>query len=240
MYRRACECCFQIRNVWVCPSNFFVHTHTLFKYMWHILTPLCTNIRTHTVSHQLNKYRATVKVLCIRWSALPHHQHDYQLHTAVSRQHPRAVSGHDNFTSMHHGRSPFSLSVSRTHTLPPPYAARSKSSSYWTSLIVSPPDLPDILCLPSSPPSLYSPRTNLALGCLFSCLSCSNYSNCAWRGAALTHAWPDGCHIKSSTLIRRSLAPDKKWYLENEKPKTCCNWFDEDCGFFVWSGTLCV
>lgn len=69
-----------------------------------------------------------------------------------------------------------SLPFSRTHWLPPPSAARSKSSSYWTSVIVLLPDLSDILPTTSCTP----PGTNLALGRLSSRLSC-NYSNCFWR-----------------------------------------------------------
>lgn len=101
----------------------------------------------------------TAMVVCVRCSALPHHQYDHQLDTVVSHQDPPAVNGHDNCISMRRSHRTLcrSLSVSRTHTHtatpppPPPYTARSKSSSYWTSVMVSPPDLSDILCLPSLP-----------------------------------------------------------------------------------------
>lgn len=61
-------------------------------------------------------------------------------------------------------------------------------------------------------PLLYSPQTYLALGCQFSCLSSSNYSKCAWRGATLTHAFRSYQVIKLKAVTEFQL----KWYLENK------------------------
>lgn len=136
-------------------------------------------------------------------------------------------------------RSPFHFLFPVHTPCPLPYAACAKSSSYWTALILSLPDLPDILCLPSSPLSCTPPGTNLALGCLFGCLSCSNYSNCAWRGAVLTCAWPNAYHTKSSTFDKTTGDLRAKSSAEQMKTKACCNWFNED-GVCVFSGALCV
>lgn len=123
----------------------------------------------------------TATVLCGRCSVLPHHQYDYQLDTVVSHQYPPAVNGHDNCISMrrsHRTLSRFSFCFPHTHTHThtpppptPPYTARSKSSSYWTSVIVSPPDLSDILCLPSLPlPVLPEGPTWPQAACSAACL----------------------------------------------------------------------
>lgn len=74
---------------------------TLICIYTHVYGHINPSLDKHTVlSHQLNKYRVNVKVWCMRWSALPHHQHNYQLHTVVSHQDPQAITGHDNFISM--------------------------------------------------------------------------------------------------------------------------------------------
>lgn len=162
------------------------------------------------LSHQLNKYSVTVKLGCIRWSVLPHPQHNYQLHTAVSHQDPQAITGPDNFISMRISLCPLclSLSVSLTphkyihilpgptftlHTLSLPHIGL-KSSSHCL--------IPQISFVFPRCPFRCSPRTNLSLSCVFSCLSCSDYSNRAsWR-ALVTHGSLNVFHN------------NKKWYLQ--------------------------
>lgn len=79
-------------------------------------------------------------------------------------------------------------------------------------------------------PFLHPPRTNLASSYLFSCLSCHNYSKCAWRVAVLTHAWLNICHIKSSELIRIST---KTTESRKQKTKTSKLIFQLVCGLHL-------
>lgn len=138
-------------------NTHIIEIHTVWAL---IVSAHCTHM---VISHQLNKQRATVKALCITWSALLHHQHDYQLHTSVSPQDQRAGNGRDIFISMHQSHCTLSLSwlfpvflQIQGYSFPLPNTTRFKSSSFWTSLIVSLLDLPDtteMLYLPSLSPS---------------------------------------------------------------------------------------
>lgn len=85
-------------------NTHIIEIHTVWAL---IVSAHCTHM---VISHQLNKQRATVKALCITWSALLHHQHDYQLHTSVSPQDQRAGNGRDIFISMHQSHCTLSLS----------------------------------------------------------------------------------------------------------------------------------
>lgn len=105
----------------------------------------------------------------------------------VSHQPARTLSGQDNLISMQRGQYTYSclsplLTLNLPHTGP-----RSRI-----------PRLPFVF---PRRYFLYSPRTILASGCLFGCLSC-NYSNCSWRAAVLKQAWPNSLSRHVTGLCR--------------------------------------
>lgn len=147
------------------------------------------------------------------------HQHNYDFHTAVILQPPQTGSKHGNFISMRSSRCSLCLFLSPvlsqiTNTLPGPTLCRtlnlphvelhSLSHCLISQISFAPPLCPYLF--------LYSPRTNLAWGCVFSCLTCSNYSPCARWGLIST------CHPEVIKLIIWSRDINQKCYLKkNDK-----------------------
>lgn len=141
------------------------------------------------------------------------------------------LSGHDNFISMHQSHYTVSFCFLYSHLLA--FTLLYTLQIFLILSLIYRPTPSTIRCPLPYPlrPFLHSPRTNLASSYLFSCLSCHNYSKCAWRGAVLTHAWLNICHIKSSVLIRPNF--NKNNCVSKTKNKTSKFIFNLVCGLHL-------